>query len=79
MTIGRYLAVDWAQQIEIPDDRRRAQVKMPGDEFDDPRISNQSGAEGVHHDGYRVGYADGISELDFARFSETGGDDVLAT
>ena len=43
----------------------------------EPGVFDFAGAEGIHHDGNRLGYADGVGQLHFGARGQTGRDDVL--
>src|SRR3954454_18918528 len=77
VTVGRGLRVDRAQQLEVTDDRRRAQVEHLEDGRLDLLVGQHAGAERVdeHADGTRL--ADRICNLHLAALGEPGRDDVL--
>ena len=77
VTVGGRLAVDRVAQVEVMDDRARAQVEDLADGFGDLLIIHRAGAEGFHVDAERVRHADGVGQLDLAARGQPGGDHVL--
>src|SRR3954454_7651860 len=73
---GRLL-VDRAQQVEVADDRGRAEVEDLVDGLLDPLDGDGLGAEGLDEEADRVGLADGVRDLGLAALGEAGGDHVL--
>ena len=69
--------VNGPQQIEVTDDGPGPQVPDLADDVLDAVFGHQARAHEVHHDGDRLGHADGIGDLDFAFLRHPGGHDVL--
>ena len=77
MAVGRGLGVDRAQQVEVADDRGRAQVEDLEHGLLDLLVGDDAGAEGLDEDADRGGLADGVGDLRLAAAGEARGDDVL--
>src|SRR5579859_2880644 len=75
--VRRGLRVDRAAQVEIAQDRGRAQVEVLADEVDDVRHGNRLGAERLDENRHRMRDADRVRDLDLAALREPGRDDVL--
>lgn len=79
MAIGSGLFVNRALQVEHGDDASRTKVEVLFDEFDDLFVRDFARTEGFDVDGNRAGYADGISQLDFAFIGGPAATTFLAT
>ena len=77
MTVSGGLTVNRADEVKHFDDAVGSEVKHRAYAFDDFVVRDGAGAEGVDHDGGRLGDADGVRDLHFAAFGEAGGDDVF--
>ena len=78
VAVGRGLRVDRAAQVEVAQDRRRAEVEVLAHErLDLRRRAIRLGVEVVDEDRERVRDADRVGDLDQAAVGEAGGDDVL--
>src|SRR5689334_16352252 len=71
------LRVDRSPQVEVAEDRRRAEVEVLVDELLDPRDRDRLRAERLDEHGHRVRHADRVRHLDLAALCEPGRDDVL--
>src|SRR5579872_6547575 len=77
--VGRRLLIDRAGEIEHLAQSVRRQIEMLAHELREPIARQPARAEGLDHDGGRLGDTDGIRHLHLAALREPRGDDVLAT
>ena len=77
VTVGGSFLVNGTAQVQVADDRTRAQVEHALDGLGDRGLIDASGAERIDHDGQRVAHADGVGELDLATLGQAGGDHVF--
>ena len=77
MAVGRSLLVDGTAQVEITGDGGGAQVERLTHRTGDLLGIDDLGAEGLDHEGHRMGDADGVGHLDLTPCRRPGGDDVL--
>ena len=75
--VGGGLLEDRSPQVEVADDRARAQVEGIADDPDQLGAGKLPGAEGLDHQRHRVGDADRVCDLDLAPIGEAGRDHVL--
>ena len=78
MTIGRYLLIDRAAQIQIPDNSRRAQIKVLADQLCQDLIGYLAGSVCIYMNGYRLRDTNRIGQLQLAFFREACRYDVLS-
>jgi len=69
--------INRAEELEVTDNGVRGEGKDVADNGGEAIIADGAGAGGVNLYGDRLGYADGISELNFTLLGQAGGDDVL--
>ena len=79
MSVGCHLPVNWAPQLQITDDRARAQVEMLKNQLRNLLVRDTPGAKGFTIDAQRVRDTNRISHLDFTAFSQPGGYHVLGS
>ena len=77
MTVGGRSLVDGPAQHELVDDGLGPHIEHLTDGVCQLCVRRVAGAEGVHHDGDRVGDADGVGKLHLAFVRQAGGHDVL--
>ena len=77
MAVRRSRTIDRAQQVEIADDRRRAQVEDFEHGLLDALVGEHPGAESLHEDTDGMRLADRVSHLHLAALGQTRGHDVL--
>ena len=77
MTVSCRLFVNRALQVEHFDDAGRPEVEVFADQFDDLFVFDFARAEGFYVDRNGMGYANGVSQLDFAFISQACGYNVL--
>ena len=77
MAVGRRLAVDGTPQVEALDNAFRRQREVGAHQLLQLRRIELAGAEGIDQHADRLGYADGVGQLDFAAVGKAGGHDVL--
>src|SRR5260370_4820568 len=77
MTVGGGFLVDRAGQIEHLAQSERGEIEMRAHDLREALIRKLTRAEGLDHDGGRVGNADGVGKLHFAPLGQAGGDDIL--
>ena len=75
--VGRGGAVDRASQVEVAQDRGRAQVEVLAHERGDGIRVDLVGAERLDVEAHRGGDADGVRDLQLAAARKPRGDDVL--
>ena len=73
VTVGGGCLEDRPAQVEAFDDAFGGQLEVLADEFDEARLGDLAGAEGVDANGDRLGDADGVGELDFGLIGEACG------
>src|SRR6266545_7433514 len=71
------LRVDRSPELEIADDRSRAEVEVLADEVGDPRQRDLLRPEALDLDRERMGDPDRVGDLQLAALGQAGGDDVL--
>src|SRR5699024_1477494 len=69
--------IDGSTQTQIADNSGGTQVEHLGNSVGQHVFVKRGGAEGLHHDGNRMGYANGISQLHFALLGHTGSHQIL--
>src|SRR4029453_6699415 len=77
VAVGGGPLVDRPAEVEVADDRRRAQVEELGQQLAELLGVDLLGAEGVDEHAHRVGDADGVGDLDLAALGQAGRDHVL--
>ena len=77
MAVGCQLLVDRLTQVKLLDDRRRTQVEHLLYGLLKHIVANNAGAEGLYHNGNRLGNADGIRQLNLAALCQTCRNNVL--
>src|SRR5438105_4514478 len=71
MAVGRGLAVDRSQQVEVADDGGGAKVENLEHRLLDALVRHRAGAEGVDEHADRPCLADCVGDLDLAPLGET--------
>ena len=77
VTVGGQFLVDGFPQIQIPDDGSGAQVEHFADGLAQSIVRDRSSAAGIHHDTDRFCHANGISQLNQALVSQSGGHHIF--
>src|SRR3970282_2244666 len=77
VAVGRRLRVDRPEQVEVADDRRRAEVEVVPYELLDPRDRDRLRAEALDLDRNRVRDADRVRDLELTAVDEAGCNEVL--
>ena len=77
MAVGGQLAVDGLAQVQIADDGGGGQIKDLLHSGLDLLVGHNAGTESIHHDGDRLGNADGVGQLDFALLGKAGSNNVF--
>jgi len=77
VAVGGSLLEDGATQVEALDDALGGELEVLANELDEARLGDGARAEGVDADADRLGYSDGVGELDLDAVGEAGCDDVL--
>lgn len=77
MAVSGKLLVDRLAQVKLLDDRSRTQVEYVLDRLLDDAVVNNTGAEGLNHDGDRLCNADRVGELDLAALCQACRNDIL--
>ena len=78
MAIGRYLLIDRAAQIQIPDNSRRTQIKDLADQLYQDLIGYLAGSMCINMNGYRLRDTDRIGQLQLAFLREACRYDILS-
>ena len=77
MTICGCFTIDGPQQIEVFDNSGRAQIKDVFDDILHLLLGDNAGSHEIDHNGDRFGNTDGIGDLNFTFFRQSGGNDVF--